>query len=246
MRRIQRVALPKVAARFLTGRQAAADEKRKQRKLDVTADWKGARQAKPMRGVLTSLQTMMGERQRCMYCLDSHGSDIEHFRPKMGYPARIYHWPNLLLCCTECGRLKGNQFPLAGRQALLIDPSREDPWAHLDFDPDTGNICARFDLGRNAWSAKGERTVAVLKLDQREALSAGYLQTLRRLSATVRTALVGDNVDADALMVHLQQADDHGLLPWCLSDRGRAIAPFCDLYQQHPGVWRQCRHALRL
>ena len=77
-----------------------------------------------MCGVLTSLQTMMGERQRCMYCLDSHGSAIEHFRPKAAYPARMYHWPNLLLCCTECGRLKGNQFPLAGRQALLIDPSR--------------------------------------------------------------------------------------------------------------------------
>ena len=118
MRRVQRVALPKVAARFLTRRQVAADKKRKQRKLDVTADWKSARQAKSMRGVLTSLQTMMGERQRCMYCLDSHGSDIEHFRPKAGYPARMYHWPNLLLCCTECGRMKGNQFPLAGRQRL--------------------------------------------------------------------------------------------------------------------------------
>ena len=93
-----------------------------------------------------------GLRQRCMYCLDSHGSDIEHFRPKAPYPKSMYQWTNLLLCCTHCGRLTGNQFPLAGRSALLVDPTKENPWDSLDFDPTTGNISARFNATLNAWS----------------------------------------------------------------------------------------------
>mgnify|MGYP001026891208 CR=1 FL=1 len=244
MRRIQRSALHSVAASYLTRRQAAADLKHRQRRLDVTADWKSARQTKAVGDVLATLQAMMGPRQRCMYCLDSHGADIEHFRPKADYPRRMYQWTNLLLCCTECGRFKGNRFPLSGNQALLIDPTREDPWKHLDFDPATGNICARFDLLLNDWSAKGTATVEVLKLDQREALSAGYLKTLRHLSDIVQRALTGGAMAAQPLISELQHADDHGLLAWCFSDRGRTLSPFSDLHQRHPTVWRQCRRAI--
>lgn len=126
----------------------------------------------------------------------------------------------------------------------MIDPTREDPWKHLDFDPDTGNITARFDLALNDWSAKGMATVAVFKLDRREALSAGYLKTLRHLGEIVRRALRAGAIAAPALMSELKNADDHGLLAWCLSDRGQATAPFGDLCQQHPAIWRQCRRAM--
>ena len=244
MRRIQRVALPKLATSYLNKRQTAADRKRSKRKLDVTGDWKSARQSKTMGTVLETLQAMMGPRQRCMYCLDSHGADIEHFRPKALFPKRIYQWTNLLLCCTECGRFKGEQFPLAGRRALLIDPTKDDPWEYLDFDPVTGNFCARFDIERDAWSVKGEKTVQVLKLDQREALSSGCLQTLRRLSDIIQSALTGAGVDPVALMAQMQQADDHGLLAWCFSDRGIALAAFNELHREHPAAWRQCCKAL--
>lgn len=246
MRRIQRAALPKVAQSYLRKRQLAANDKYKKGELNIERDWKSARQTKPLKDVVTTLQAMMGPRQRCMYCLDSHGADVEHFRPKAIYPKRMYHWANLLLCCTECGRFKGNQFPMSGRKAMLIDPTREDPWKHLDFDPATGNISARFDLQLNDWSAKGVATVDVLNLDRREALSAGYLKTLRHLSDIVERVLLGGAVPiaVPALMTELKNGDDHGLLAWCLSDRGKTIHPFNDLRQQHPGVWRQCRRAI--
>ncbi len=244
MRRIQRVILPKVAQSYLSKRQLAANEKHKNGDLSIERDWKSARQTKPLKAVVATLQTMMGPRQRCMYCLDSHGADIEHFRPKAVYPKRMYLWPNLLLCCTECGRFKGNKFPMSGKQALLIDPTREDPWKHLDFDPVTGNISARFDLQLDDWSTKGTTTVDVLKLDRREALSAGYLKTLRHLSDIVQRALLGGAIAAPALITELKNADDHGLLAWCLSDRGQTIPPFNDLHQRHPAVWRQCRRAI--
>lgn len=243
MRRIQRTALPTVAQSYLSKRQLAANEKHKNGELNIENDWKSARQTKPLKAVVSTLQAMMGSRQRCMYCLDSHGADIEHFRPKAIYSKRMYQWPNLLLCCTECGRFKGNQFPMSGKQALLIDPTREYPWKHMDFDPATGNISARFDVQLNDWSAKGVTTVEVLKLDRREALSAGYLKTLRHLSEIVERALLGGAIDAPALMTELKNADDHGLLAWCLSDRGQTTHPFSALCK-YPVVWRQCRRAI--
>jgi uncharacterized protein (TIGR02646 family) len=109
MKRIKRAALPAVAERFLARRRERAVEKHVNATLDTTADWKSARQSTSMGTVLSTLHAMVGQRQRCMYCLDAHGSDIEHFRPKAVYPKHLYRWENLLLCCTHCGRIKGNR-----------------------------------------------------------------------------------------------------------------------------------------
>ncbi|TXT35719.1 MAG: hypothetical protein FD135_4736, partial [Comamonadaceae bacterium] len=90
MRRIQRAVLSKTAQSYLNKRQVTANDKHKNGNLNIAADWKSARQTKSVKAVFNTLQTMMGPRQRCMYCLDSHGSDIEHFRPKAAYPKRMY------------------------------------------------------------------------------------------------------------------------------------------------------------
>jgi hypothetical protein len=64
---------------------------------------------------------------------------MEHFRPKSRYSDQMFRWPNLLLCRTECERLKGDRFPLQHGSPLLVDPTQEDPWQHIDFDPGTGD-----------------------------------------------------------------------------------------------------------
>jgi len=97
----------------------------------------------------------------------------------------MYCWPNLLLCCAECGRFKGNRLPVRNGEADLVDPTAEDPWQHLDFDPATGVVVARFDLVTNAESVKGSETVRLLQLDRRESPNDGYLKTWRRLVAAV-------------------------------------------------------------
>ena len=245
MKRIKREALPADAARYLVKRQKSAIQKYVNGTLDTTADWKCARQTQSMGKVLSTLHAMVGERQRCMYCLDSHGSDIDHFRPKNRYHKYMYRWENMLLCCTHCGRIKGDQFPMAGRRMLLVDPTKENPWDSLDFDPTTGSICARFDVQLDKWSLKGEKTVEVLHLDKREALSKGYLKTLRRLSETIRSELASGVINAVNLTEKLKSEDDHGLLGWCFSDRGRTLEPFSELQAQHPGVWAQCAKALK-
>ncbi|MEW6038611.1 MAG: hypothetical protein AB1648_10240 [Pseudomonadota bacterium] len=245
MRRVTRPPLGKGIQAYLCRRQKQADEKYRSGGLDVEREWKGARATKTMRKVLTSLQNMMGARERCMYCLDSHGSDIEHFRPKAGYSKRMFRWRNLLLCCTECGRLKGNRFPLQGKRPLLIDPTKEEPWRHLDFDPITGNITARFDAQINVWSPKGTATVEILQLDRREALAAGYKATFQRLSDIARRFLADSDTPYSQFIDALREADDHGLLGWIFVGTGRNEPPFSELWKQRPAVWNECAHTLK-
>jgi hypothetical protein len=180
-----------------------------------------------------------------MYCGDSHGTDIEHFWPKAPYPERMFRWLNMLLCCTECGRFKGNLFPLdTGGMPLLVDPSAVNPWDFLDFNPDTCTFVARFDLATNAPSLQGAKTVEVLQLDRREALEAGYRKTHKRILAVAEHALGQAAIDADELCEALRDADDHGLLGWYLSGTGQSLSPFRELRTNHPPVWAACVEAL--
>jgi uncharacterized protein (TIGR02646 family) len=239
MRAVKRSLLAELEQADLDRRQSAVLEKYAAGILSVESEWKAARQSRSLKSVLTNLQSMMGDTQRCMYCLDSHGTDIEHFWPKKPYPERMFRWPNLLLCCAECGRLKGDRFPLHDGQALLIDPTATDPWQDLDFDPTTGNIFPRFDISTSAESRKGTATVELLRLDRREALAAGYRRTFKRLSQTVSNALGSPSLEAEQLFERLCDDDSHGLLGWCLEGTGQRVAPFSELREQRPEVWRR-------
>jgi len=212
MRKIKRLPLRPETRKALQRKQSAANKKSEAGTLDAEAAWKSARQTIPVKAALVVLETMAGNRHRCMYCGDSHGTDIDHFWPKRWHPERLFQWPNMLLCWTECGRFKGDDFPLAGNLPLIVDPTAEDPWEYLDFDPATGNLVARFDLATNDWRAKGTETVKALHLDRREALAASYQQTHRRLKSRVEAALQEPTPDANALVQALREADDHGLL----------------------------------
>lgn len=245
MRRVTRPALPKAAQTYLDKRQSSTHRDIGRGTLNIEREWRVARQTRAVGSVLHVLRQMMGPLERCMYCVDSHGCDIEHFRPKARYPTHAFQWPNLLLCCTECGRFKGVQFPTENGQPLLIDPTAEDPWQHLDFDPDTGDLTARFDLQANDWSRKGAKTVEVLRLDRREALGNVYKATFRRLCRIVQTWLAADAITVPELLAELREADLHGLLPWCFGPSGHAAAPFATLQQKAPAVWAACRQALQ-
>jgi uncharacterized protein (TIGR02646 family) len=245
MRRVARPALPKSARTYLNKRQSSANRDLGRGTLNIEREWKAARQTKALGSVLQVLRQMMGPRERCMYCLDSHGCDIEHFRPKSSFPVHAFRWPNLLLCCTECGRFKGAQFPTEHGRPLLIDPTAEDPWRFLDFDPDTGTLTPRFDVEANDWSPKGAKTVEVLQLDRREALGNVYLATYRRLCRVVQRWLAADAINAPALLTELRAMDDHGLLPWCFGPSGQMVAPFATLHQRHQAVWAACLRRLR-
>ena len=239
MRRVLRIELSARAKSYLQKRQASANAKLRDGTLSIQTAWDSARQTKSMGDVLQALHSMMGPRQRCMYCMDSHGSDIEHFRPKNGFPRRMFRWRNLLLCCTECGRMKGSQFPCQGTSPLLIDPTKEDPWNHLDFDPITGNITARFEAGAAAFSPKGMETSTLLQLDRREALAAGYIKTYRRLIYLINSFL-DSPTSSGQLVISLLDEDEHGLVGWLFKGTGQIEPIPTQLRRDHPLVWADC------
>lgn len=246
MRRVQRPDAPSRLNEYLRRKEEEVVQAQLRNTLNIDLLWKQSRQTKVVGEVaLGLLQTAMGERERCMYCLDAHGTDIEHFRPKARYPKLAFQWKNWLLCCSECGRIKGSQFPVAANgRPLLIDPSLEDPWQHLEFDPDTGNMVARYDVEADRYSAKGQATATVLKLARRGALEAGYRRTYKRLVEVVEKALASPEVDGEQLITRLCESDDHGLLPWCFHWSGQRQEPFASLKQQHPRIWRACLRVL--
>jgi hypothetical protein len=129
--------------------------------------------------------------------------DVEHFRPKSavrsrpgealispGYFWLAYEWENLMFACECCNRRhKGNLFPLFDETTrarapsdiidrespLFIDPSREDPAAHIGFREEVP-----YAIGGNA---RGEATIDALGLHRPELVERrrDRLQKLRQL-----------------------------------------------------------------
>lgn len=230
-------------AKKLGREQTKANLKQADGKLVVETEWKRARQNLPLETAVAILKTMAGPRERCMYCGDSHGTDIEHYWPKASYPERMFRWTNMLLGCTDCGRIKGSRFPLEAGLPLLVKPTIDDPWQFLDFDPATGNLVPRFHPDLPGTTPKGEETVKVLHLDRREALARGYLKSFRRIRSKIEEALKQAAPDADALVHELKEADDHGILGWCFRGTGANAVPLTELRQRQPAVWAVCARA---
>jgi uncharacterized protein (TIGR02646 family) len=97
-----------------------------------------------------------------MYCEDSAGHPVEHFWPKSKYPERAFCWENLLVICGKCNSYKQAQFPLDQGAPLLIDPTSEDPAAHIAIVPRQGRLLAKDG------SRKGQTTIDVLRLNRWE------------------------------------------------------------------------------
>lgn len=247
MRRFKRKPLPATEARKLRNEQTKANVKLIAKTLKVSKEWDRARQNKPLKKAFDTLLKMAGDRQRCMYCGDSKGTDIEHYWPKTRYPRRMFRWSNMLLGCTDCGRdHKGTDFPLdAAKKPLLLDPtSKDDPWQHLDFDPQTGNFAPRYDAQKIP-TPKGKATVETLHLDKRESLASGHQKAYKRISDRITDAANAAAPDAAALISGLKTDDEYGLLGWCFRGAGINEPPMANLRQAHPAIWTACVSAFK-
>jgi uncharacterized protein (TIGR02646 family) len=109
--------------------------------------WRSARSERER--LRTHLVDMAPGIQRCMYCGDSLGTDIDHFQPIAKNAARTFDWLNHLLACSHCNsNEKRDQFPLGpDGNALLIDPTRDDPDQHLRLLLSSGEYRALSPMG---------------------------------------------------------------------------------------------------
>jgi uncharacterized protein (TIGR02646 family) len=122
--------------------------------------WQSARAEKA--GLRSHLNEMAPGIQRCMYCADSLGTDIDHFQPIKEFPAGTFEWPNHLLACSFCNsNQKRDRFPRdAAGLALLIDPTRDDPVEHLRLILRTGEY--------RPLTSRGRATIEVFGLNRRD------------------------------------------------------------------------------
>ncbi|MGC0419555.1 HNH endonuclease [Embleya sp. AB8] len=120
----------------------------------------------------TALADMAPGLERCMYCGDNQGTDIDHFEPVRVNPLRTFDWTNHLLACSLCNsHLKRDLFPLArDGTPLLVDPSSEDPARHLHLSLAAG---VYLDL-----TDRGAATIEVFHLN-RSILVRGRLRAYR-------------------------------------------------------------------
>lgn len=249
MRRITRTALPMRAKTYLATRHLQVERDITSATFNIEIEWASARKTQSISGdknsVLATLRKMAGLTERCMYCSDSHGCEIEHFRPKQKYPLYAFYWENMLLVCGECNRHKGNQFPLNSKsQPAIIDPAIDNPWDHLDFDPETGLLTPLFKENTpNNESIKGRQTLDILRFSHREVLGRVYKRCFRKISELViifleaHTITAPNLADIGGLFEQISDIDEQGLLPWCWGSSGKEHSPFTELHTCHPVVW---------
>ena len=166
MKRIRRRPLSDHATQYLRGLQAEVDGA-SDPAAAAAALWASRKANRAFDEIRETLKTKMAAGcERCMFCEDSAGTDIEHFWPSSLYPDRAFVWENYLLACSLCNgpRYKGTNFPLdAAGDPLLLDPTADQPRRHLPLEPTTGMFVAA--------TAKGCQTIATLGLNTREALT---------------------------------------------------------------------------
>lgn len=147
-------------------RQQATQKERKDRAKEL---WANRRQVRP--ALLAGLAEMAPGHERCMYCGDSQGTDIDHFEPKSLAPLRTFDWLNHLLACSCCNsNQKRNLFPTAADGSpLLVDPTAEDPLDHLRLVLPLGTYRALTDRGRACIEVFGLNARTVLVKGRRDA-----------------------------------------------------------------------------
>lgn len=242
MQRLRLPGLPQKVAGYFARKQLAIDQG-----ANVNSCWDGARKTRIMRTAVDLLRSMVGETERCMFCSDSRGVSVDHFWPKTPYPRRTFDWLNMLLVCDACNRKKGDAFSVdAAGLPLLIDPTLEDPWVYLFFEPDTGLLTARVNADTGLTAPKGEHVTdpGVLPLNI-EAVASGRRRIYRNLSRAVVAfmTMAANPGSLESALRELRQAIEdnncYGLATWCFVRDGSNDGVFLQFRNQFPDVRRQ-------
>ena len=200
--------------------------------------WASFRASKKSIAVVAALGEMAGKRERCMYCSDSRGADVEHYLPIAVSPETTFQWTNLLWICPACNRGKNKRFPRnAQGDPLLIDPSKVDPWKHLILDTASGLIAARW-IGPD-WDELGKATLDVIAPLNHEAVIEGRARMQQRLRGATAAVLADNDRESRSSLLALAHEDDTGVSGWFAAWEGSRESPFAELRGSNDGVWRR-------
>ncbi len=185
--------------------EATRDLREYQRKVDEAGSYadrvasaktwfprRNKRSSPAFRRVRDSLTRMCSGAQRCVYCEDSVGDEVEHIQPKDLYPCLVFVWTNYVYACGRCNGGKSNKFAVISEDRLVdvtrprggpvappepgapafLNPRAEDPLRFLDLDlEDTFMVLARDDLP-DIDRERTDFTIDTLKLNRDVLLQA--------------------------------------------------------------------------
>lgn len=186
------------------------------------------------------LQRLNAGAQRCGYCEDSLGDEIEHIRPKNWFPDQVFRPENLLAACGPCNSPKGDAYavvlpagqvvaavrnaqtgvqpPPAGQEAFL-NPRYDDPADFLAIDL-TGTFRIRPRLGLDiVGKARAEYTIRVLRLDMKDVLDDARKEAFQDFASRLKAYFLAEKQGATPLALAQMQAEL--------------------LKKQHISVWRE-------
>jgi hypothetical protein len=184
MRQLTRIPLPQRVLDALASYQSAldravrAERRKKSPEVGDRVDeaWEGRRSNAALQAVEEALRAMASGLERCMYCEDGQGCDVEHRYPRVPYPEKAFAWLNLLWICAICNRQKNSAFDEA-----MLDPTSDDPFDHLVLSISTGRYTAREE------SSRGSATLRVLRrLASDQTLARGRHNALMKLRTFLR------------------------------------------------------------
>lgn len=234
MRRVHRLALNWESRQKLAAKQAQCSDAPTARRV-----WKNFRDSNAGEVVVGVLTAMAGSTQRCYYCGDSRGADVDHFIPIDDDWSEAFTWPNLQLACPPCNRQK-NALPtmVAGTRAI-IDPCRDDPWNHMVLIAETGIVTPR-TFGDGSIDVLGGWTLSKLKGLNLEAVTERRRRSIRRIvAAAERVILEGDTIPNRRDLLWAASDDTFGIAIWFASREGSEQPVFAALRQTHQFLWRR-------
>lgn len=133
MRYLERInPLPKRVTQVLDAYQHELDRRfadnadEKERPQLIERMWRNRRGSRALQAIEIALKAMASGIERCMYCDEGHGHQIEHFRPKAHYVGETFRWSNMLWVCGECNADKNASF-----DDQILNPTLDDPLEHL-------------------------------------------------------------------------------------------------------------------
>jgi uncharacterized protein (TIGR02646 family) len=142
--------------------------------------WKGALAER--NNIKSALSLMATGIERCMYCGDNRGTDIDHFEPISISPRRTFEWQNHLLACSSCNsNAKRDSFPCdSDGKSLLINPAIDEPSDHIELSFSQGKY--------EGVTLKGQVTIDVFQLNRGD-LEMGRAIAFARCKSMLRDYL---------------------------------------------------------
>lgn len=234
MRRLGRTVLPLATRRELFQRS------RLPRTVpEARTEWNSFRGSKPSDPLLDALRSMAGGTERCFYCGDSRGAEIEHFAPIAIDVSKTFEWRNLLLVCGPCNRQKSRAATSSDGERIFMDPTLDDPWDHLILVTQTGLVSPRYLLDGSV-SKLGSYTLEKLSTLNHDAIADARRRVVRRLITAIQhVEQVGDTTQSRRSLLTAVEDDFFGVSTWFAVREGRTEEAVSVLRASCPNLWRR-------